>query len=189
MEPEDPVLLIDQLLAIFLFDKPMPSQRQETKKILSQTLVTKSEIHVTGKGKQKHLSARNNESGITAKLSLTNQSLQIYYPQPILFESSAAQKSKGSRLATDMKMHCMEDVVLFHTKLRNIASYTISVDQKSDNVCIICTDFSQCICSLSKWSAKSLQQSLTSLLCGGAGLAARAQPSMHRFSTEMHVIE
>merc|ERR1711971_908879 len=167
----------------------MPSQRQEIQKILSQTLVSKSEIHVTNaNGKEKHLAARNIESGITAKLSLTTQSLQIYYPQPIIFESSAAQKSKGSRLASDLNLRCLEDIVVFSCNIRDIASYTISLDLKADNVCIVATDFSQCICSLSKWSAKSLQQSLASLLCGGAGSAQIHGHKPRQFSSEMNVI-
>ena len=133
-------------------------------KLLSQTLNAKSKIYVTNTNNAKQeLLAKQNESGITAKLRLTNKSLTIYYPQPIIFEPSASEKSKGSRLATDMNLKTMQDEIIFKASISNIASYQILVENKADNVNITCNDSSKCILTLSKWSAKSLKESLEKL--------------------------
>ena len=134
-------------------------------KLLSQTLNTKSKIYVTDSNyTKKELSAKQHESGITAKLRLTNKSLIIYYPQPILFDQSAKKESKGSRLATDMNLKTMEDEIIFSTKLSNLSSRNILIENKTDNVTITCSDSSQCVLTLSKWSAKSLNEALAKLL-------------------------
>ena len=147
-------------------DKSMEFKKDEVEeKLLSQTLNAKSKIYVTNSNDiKKELLAKQSESGITAKLRLTNKSLTIYYPQPILFDSSATQKSKGSRLATDMNLKTMEDEIIFTTRLSNIASRKILIENKADNVTIISKDSSQCVLTLSKWSAKSLNESLAKLI-------------------------
>eukprot|EP01084_Bolivina_argentea_P202582 346107_1 len=169
------LLLIDKLINTFKDNKYIQTAKLKTdhnkeecneieEQILSKTLNNKSIIYITNTDNlNKQLPAKNTATGITAKLRVTNKSLQIYYPQPIIFDTSATQKSKGSRLATDMNLKTHQDEIIFNTKLTDISSYNISIENKSDNIIIKCSNSTQCIFTLSKWSAKSLHDSLAKI--------------------------
>ncbi len=71
--------LINELLDIFIHEKCVETEEEEAvETVLSQTLCTKSMIRVTSTSNTKQqFSAKNGESGITAKLRLTTKALQI----------------------------------------------------------------------------------------------------------------
>ena len=167
--------LIDSLLHQFNKARHKHIERRETSKnedtqekcvkLLSQTLDAKSKICLMNTSNiKRELPAKNDETKITAKLRLTTKYIQIYYPQPIHFDSSSTEQSRGSRLASDMAFKTMADEILFSTDLDKISSHVIDINKKSDNVSIKCLDSTECTFTLSKWSAKSLNESLDKLL-------------------------